>query len=337
MSENMINNTGAEYELLTKVIFSALLNQDKVQNIDVKHDVVLQGRTVEHQIDVYWEFEYGGLRYVTVVQAKDWDRSVSQGELLKFKAVLDDLPGQPRGVFVARSGYQSGAEEFAEKHGIIIYELFEQPSPPPIEMIAGSFGRAHILFREFPVEKKHIDSEQARYVYSMIMEFTGVDPKFSDTKFDPDPLWSAQQRERYGEDFVSEYKNLKVCAQPGVELPAVPDEIKFYDEHENPVGCLQDIYTSFVREMEKTWTPEQRVMEQRMTRFFETPTFFKTTSHLLPYVRIKALSSTVTLTTRETIERPMSAPNIVNYILKNLNDVKEQLLVKIEPLNKVTE
>jgi hypothetical protein len=51
------------------------LAQDGVTNIDVQHDVELQGKSALHQIDVYWEFEQGGIRYRTIVQCKDWDKA----------------------------------------------------------------------------------------------------------------------------------------------------------------------------------------------------------------------------------------------------------------------
>jgi hypothetical protein len=122
----MPKNTGQPYEKLTQQIFAEILNRDEVSSIEVRHDVTLAGKTNEHQIDVYWEFERGGIRYATVVQAKDWTtRAVDQGELFKFKTVLDDLPGQPRGVFVARTGYQQGALSFAAAHGIMLYVLRE--------------------------------------------------------------------------------------------------------------------------------------------------------------------------------------------------------------------
>lgn len=116
-------NSGIPYETLTQQIFQQILNQDGVKTINVQHDITLDGKTATHQIDVYWEFEVTGIVYKTIVQAKDWARPVDQGELLKFKAVLDDLPDQPRGIFVSRSGYQSGAMEFAKKQGIPLYEL----------------------------------------------------------------------------------------------------------------------------------------------------------------------------------------------------------------------
>lgn len=109
------------------MIFDAILNQDweGVNNIEVKHDVTLTGIKTTHQIDVYWEFEVGGIRYVTIVQAKDWMSAVDQGELLKFYGVLEDLPTQPRGVFVTRTGYQEGALNYARAQGILLYELRE--------------------------------------------------------------------------------------------------------------------------------------------------------------------------------------------------------------------
>jgi len=67
----------------------------------------------------------GGITYLTLIQAKDWAKAVDQGEVLKFKAILDDIPGQPRGLSVARSGFQTGAEEVARGNGIKLYELRE--------------------------------------------------------------------------------------------------------------------------------------------------------------------------------------------------------------------
>lgn len=108
-SANMSKNTGIPYEILTQSIFQAIQDQSEIKNIKVQHNVELPGRILRHQIDVYWEYEIGGILYRTVVQTKDWEQAVSQGPLLQFKGVLDDLPGQPRGIFVTRTGYQSGA------------------------------------------------------------------------------------------------------------------------------------------------------------------------------------------------------------------------------------
>ncbi len=119
----MTRNTGKPYERLTREVFQALLTQQSVTNVRVEHDVTLQGVTNSHQVDVYWEFKAGGITYRTVVECKDWKEPVDQGTLFALRSVLLDLPGQPRGVIVARSGFQEGAQRFADAHGIVLYEL----------------------------------------------------------------------------------------------------------------------------------------------------------------------------------------------------------------------
>ena len=119
----MCANTGLPYELVVQSIFQEILDQDGACTIRVEHDVELQGRTTTHQIDVLWRFEIGGIRYLTLVQAKDWDSRIKKEHVLAFRGVLDDIPGQPRGVLITRNGFQSGARALAEAHGIGLYLL----------------------------------------------------------------------------------------------------------------------------------------------------------------------------------------------------------------------
>jgi hypothetical protein len=111
---------GRSYETLAMRIFANLMQSKPLR---LEHDVRVEGKTGVHQIDVLWELEFGGIRYTTLIQAKDWAKPVDQGEVLKFKAVLDDIPGQPRGVLVARNGFQAGAFDVAQKNGIKLYSL----------------------------------------------------------------------------------------------------------------------------------------------------------------------------------------------------------------------
>lgn len=118
-----MKNTGIEYEGIVQKVFQSILDQKFVKNIEVKHDVTLQGKSTTHQIDVYWEFSDGISKYATIVQAKDYNSRVSQDKLLTFKAVIDDLPTHPKGIFVTKTGYQKGAKAYAEANNILLYEL----------------------------------------------------------------------------------------------------------------------------------------------------------------------------------------------------------------------
>jgi hypothetical protein len=153
----MSKRTGRSYEKLTQQILAEALNSNDVRSIEVKHDVTLTGRTTDHQIDVYWEFERGGIKYITLVQAKDWATRVEQGELLKFKAVLDDLPSQPRGVFVTRTGYQKGALAFAAAHGILVYVL-----PEPIGTDFPQIDVSLSIYSPYAADIRLVHDEQWR-------------------------------------------------------------------------------------------------------------------------------------------------------------------------------
>lgn len=165
----MSKNTGIPYEILTQQIFQALHDQGQVKNINVQHNIDLQGKTIKHQIDVYWEYEIGGIVYRAIVQAKDWGQPVTQNQLLAFKAILDDLPGQPRGIFVTRTGYQSGAQEYAKANGIVLYELRE----PTAKDVEGRIMSFHLRFSVFSPKS------------------TNVEPIF-------DQPWAVAERERRG-------------------------------------------------------------------------------------------------------------------------------------------
>ena len=71
-------NTGLEYEKMAQIVFQQIANSDikVIRNIEVKHDVNIIGKSATHQIDVYWEFEMGGIIYRNIVQAKDWKSKV---------------------------------------------------------------------------------------------------------------------------------------------------------------------------------------------------------------------------------------------------------------------
>ena len=120
-----MKNTGRDYESLVESVFTQLLEQDSVKNIAIEKNKILQGKSTTHEIDVCWEFVAGGVKYSTIIQAKDWKQKVPQGEILKLKAIIEDLPGQPRGIFITRTGYQQGALDVAKANGIITYELRE--------------------------------------------------------------------------------------------------------------------------------------------------------------------------------------------------------------------
>lgn len=76
-------NDGKSFERLAQVIFQTLLSQKDLKNIEVRHDIVRDGKSGKHQIDVYWEFSLSdGLTYRTVVECRDWARRITQERIM---------------------------------------------------------------------------------------------------------------------------------------------------------------------------------------------------------------------------------------------------------------
>ena len=119
-----MTNTGKSYERLAQAVFMVINNAERsgMETIDVQHDVVLQGKDTKHQIDVYWEVKVGIITHRVIIQAKDWKNKVPKNEMLAFDRIIKDIPGCV-GIFVSKSGFQSGALEVAQANNITVCEL----------------------------------------------------------------------------------------------------------------------------------------------------------------------------------------------------------------------
>jgi hypothetical protein len=215
MTQNIAKN-GIAYERLTQQIFQAIVGQELVPNIEVKQNVRLKGIRTSHRIDIFWEFQRGNIGYKTMVEVKDWNEAVDQGEVMKFKARLDDLPDQPRGVMVSRSGFQAGARRFASSSGIVLYELRE-PTEHDLN------GRVRGL--DFTLVSYHSSTSCIRLVH--------------------DETWR-----------ISEAVRLGLKEAPRLDLRIEPDEARLLDEHGDQVATVKEItdrcYPGGLQELEPT-------------------------------------------------------------------------------------
>ncbi len=130
----VVNNMNAdlfaealEYELLTQAIYQAILRRDG-HNIDVQHDVKLPGKSgVHHQIDVIWKFRMAGIDHAVAIECKNYATAITLEKVRNFYAVLHDV-GNCQGIMVTRTGYQTGAEQFAQFYGIGL-KVLRKPMP----------------------------------------------------------------------------------------------------------------------------------------------------------------------------------------------------------------
>ncbi len=264
-------NTGLSYEILVQGIFQAIIDQDEVANLLVERDKTLQGKTTPHQIDVYWKFEKAGITYENIVQAKDWQSPVKLGQLMEFKGVLDDLPGQPRGIFVTRSGYQKSAKTVAIKNGIILYELDELPKPPKTVMTTLGWGRYTAEIRSFKIQPKGPDQKPVEET-AMGLKITVYEPRLTSLKFQIDPAWLAEN-------------SAGLTDKSRISLPKIPlVRILLYDPNQAPIGNLEAV----LRE-ELAIVREEKVSQKHLERAF-TDTFLGPAYTGNGFIKIKNVS-----------------------------------------------
>lgn len=111
-------NENTEYELLTKKIYQLLLNYQGFDNIEVKHNIKIKGKSgVEHQIDVFWEFKIADIPHRVAIECKNYNSSITLGRIRDFHSVLQDI-GNVYGIIVTKTAFQSGVMEYAKHHEI---------------------------------------------------------------------------------------------------------------------------------------------------------------------------------------------------------------------------
>ena len=301
----MSDKTGKLYENLTQVIFETILGQKQFPNLKVERDIFLQGKTASHQIDVYWKFAFGGVPHEVIVQAKDWNRSVELGYLLTFKGVLDDLPGQPRGIYVTRSGYQSGAREFGLAHGILLYELREADYPPPLPITSG--GWAWIGIVPMPLHGivtvvGDLPADTAASAVTFGFVFDIYTPKWTEIRFVISADW-----------FKKEYPECGLVLPKGFKFVSVANHERLFLNHigEN-IGNLGTITAEIIEGIKKDYVDKKQV-----TRVFDPPVYITTGDAHLPRVVVSSVSITVEIEHMQCVRRGMS--NISELVLHQLN------------------
>lgn len=283
-------NTGIEFELLVRSIFQEIINAPEIETISVQHDVLVKGKSgLEHQIDVLWDFRIADVQYKTVIQAKDWSQAVKKEQVMAFKSVLEDIPGQPRGYMVTSRNFQSGGKTFAEFHGIKLFLLREAPKPEPFVMQAGSFA-------EFYANLKDGTFDVTPYLFSHFIAFQSpgsVDEgvKAQLRKLDKINTWQAKLTHRDSQEIATLGK------------------------------LISDKTNSFHAEA-KLVLEQEPVFRKDSKIDFTEPTFCSVDGL---FFQLNSISFTTEIRRGEMVRRPFIRPGITTFILQDVLDGNEKV------------
>jgi len=209
-------NTGIPYERVTKAIFENALKHEDVQNLIVEHNAHIKGDKLGvHQIDVYWRFTIAGIEHQVCVQCKDWKGKVKPGDVFTFTGVLADIPGQPRGIMVAKTGFQKGAKDIAKRSGIILYTLREPT----------------------------IDADWKGLIRQIHIRINILVPQLDNVSLELDGKWIATQKMRLG---------IPVDEAIKFDLPSDTDPYWTCDDNGTPLETGHDIIQAIFRKFQST-------------------------------------------------------------------------------------
>ncbi|MGH6870034.1 MAG: restriction endonuclease [Rhizomicrobium sp.] len=89
-----------------------------------RHREIVAGADGEYEIDITARFTALGANYLTLVECKHYRRPVGREKVQALWTKMQSV-GAQKGILFSVSGFQSGAVEFAEAHGIGLVEFVD--------------------------------------------------------------------------------------------------------------------------------------------------------------------------------------------------------------------
>lgn len=134
-----VSLTPRDFELLVKGILDAAAST--LVEYHSEHRALLSGSDGDYEIDIVATFSALGARFVVLVECKHHGRKVERQDVQVLHSKLQSLAAHKAMLF-SNAGYQSGAVEYAEAHGIALVEVATgisnwhtrgagQAAPPP--------------------------------------------------------------------------------------------------------------------------------------------------------------------------------------------------------------
>lgn len=139
--------SAAEFESFVADQLATLMRADGVLGLVVDKHPLVAGVDGSYDFDATLRYRLGGIEFLVVVEAKYHSRPIER-ELVQVLRDKVASVGGHKGVMVARSGYQSGALDYASVHGIALISVtegrftIERRSAEHLSVVSRDYARA---------------------------------------------------------------------------------------------------------------------------------------------------------------------------------------------------
>lgn len=159
--------TSTEFELHCMEILRGYAEEEKLPAFKIEHDVKLTASDGTYQIDVYATYTALGAEMKILAECKQHKKRVGRDKVEVLESRLRSL-GAQKGILLSTAGFQSGAIQFADKHGIALIQVFDTHE----KWYSHSGGPEEIKESDDPIVygEKHMPRYQARLITSEASE-----------------------------------------------------------------------------------------------------------------------------------------------------------------------
>ena len=116
--------TPIEFEEYCFKILQGYAEDEKLCDFTIDHDVKLVADDGTYQIDVYATFTALGSHMKVLAECKQFTSAVKRDYIVLLADKVRSL-GAQKGILLSTAGFQSGAVEYADAHGIALIQVFD--------------------------------------------------------------------------------------------------------------------------------------------------------------------------------------------------------------------
>ena len=114
-----------EFEKLCLEILKSYAEAEHLSGFSIQHNVFIPADDGTYQIDVYARFIAMGVEFKVITECKRYSYPVSREKVAVLADKVKSL-GAHKGIMISTCGFQSGAYEYAKKHGIALLQIIDK-------------------------------------------------------------------------------------------------------------------------------------------------------------------------------------------------------------------
>lgn len=113
-----------EFEKLCLEILKGYAEAENLSDFSIQHNVSIPADDGTYQIDIYARFIAMGVEFKVIAECKRYSTPVSREKVAVLADKVKSL-GAHKGIMISTCGFQSGAFEYAKKHGIALLQVID--------------------------------------------------------------------------------------------------------------------------------------------------------------------------------------------------------------------